>query len=90
MSECLFIDLLTVIMSTIRISKEGFITIASKHSAKTFDHMCVKAFGNDYFLHITFHLREILFVRKRRFNQQNRTLEIRLKSGRIYLLHFYQ
>lgn len=51
--------------------------------------MCVKAFTNDYFMHFTFHFRDILFIRKRRFNQQMSTLEIRLKSGQIYLLYFY-
>jgi hypothetical protein len=40
-------------------------------------------------MHFTFHFRDILFIRKRRFNQQMSTLEIRLKSGQIYLLYFY-
>jgi hypothetical protein len=53
------IDLLTIVIGIVRITKDGFINFTSKHNRKVYDHMCIKAFNNEEFYYYCVHVSDI-------------------------------
>ena len=85
----MFIDILTIVVGTIRVTKDGFLVFSGKHDSKRFDHMCVKAFKNEYFVYLSFPLSDIRMIYKKRFNATNNALFLKIKDGQEIMLFFY-
>ena len=85
----MFIDILTIVVGTIRVTKDGFLVFSGKHDTKRYDHMCVKAFKNEYLVNVSFPLSDIRMVYKKRFNATNNALFLKIKDGQEIMLHFY-
>lgn len=73
----------------VRVTKDGFLVFNAKHDTKRFDHMCVKAFQNEYYLYFSIPLQDIRKIYKKRFNATNNAVYIKIKDGKELMFHFY-
>jgi hypothetical protein len=89
-SECLFVDILTVVSGQIAIDPAGFIIFSSAHRGREFDHMCIKAFKNESFYYLNVPFGDVRKVYRKRFNATSNAVYIKTKDGREMMFHFYR
>ena len=89
-AECLFLDILTVVQGTARVTRDGFIVFSSCHKTTRFNRMCIRSYQHEQFFHLSVPLSDLRKVRRKRFNASSSALELKLKDGREMLLYFYR
>jgi hypothetical protein len=76
-------------VGVVRITKDGFLVFSGKHDTKRYDHMCVKAFKNEYFVYFSVALLDVHKIYRKKFNATPNALFVKLKDGREIMLHLY-